>query len=712
MGRSKTSPLRILSMAANVIVVVTVVAALYLAKDVFIPLTLSTMLAFLLAPIADRLEGWGLRRAPAVIVLAIITFSIMGSFLWIVGREATKLAADMPKYQTEIVHKVENFSSVGTGASKRMTQFVTAVSEALRGNRPSTTKGTSPKPNNVQPKPNTVEPTEDYETARNELKEEGQEQKSAELGSADNPMHTVSSNQEDSAMGTAMSAVTAVLSPLTNVGLVIVFTIFMLLSRDDLRDRLIRVLSGGRYIVTTKAIDEASRRISSYILAQTIVNSLYGLCIGIGLWIIGWIFGEGRGFPNFALWGLLCTVLRFVPYLGPIIAGAFPVILSLIVFPGFLPFIATASLFTCIELLSNNVIEPWLYGSSTGLSPMAVILAAVFWTWMWGPVGLLLAIPLTASLVVLGKYVPQLRPLTVLLGDRTPLPPDVTFYQRLLADDHQRAEKIFEAAIADTDLETAADDVLIPTVRRIRRDRASGELSAPREHRLMQTITLMIDDVLSDQCHDGKNTRDKSDANESDAKEESEDRLPVTTESAFASGSTDAKTSPSDCAQRVAQAVQHLNVADEFELANNDVTCTVLGCTAHHESEEPVLKILSYCLGRDQFDMRWTGTKALPSDVEAWVEVQKPPVIVIAIVPPEGLMQAKFLCQRLHQASPNSDIIVAYYGKLRSYDSMLVKFRKSGARYFATSLSQTRTQVANAIERRGKSARPVKISST
>lgn len=680
MGRSQTSPLRVVSMAANVIVVVTVVAALYLAQDVFIPLTLSTMLAFLLAPLADRLENSGLRRAPAVIVLAFLAFIILGGFLWIVGREATKLAADMPQYQAEIISKVENFSAAGAGTSKRMTQFVTAVSEALQGNK-----------QQARAKPQARGPASDVDTAAREVAEASDESQEP-LGSPTNPVHTISSSRDDSALGAAMSAVTAILSPLANVGLVIVFTIFMLLSRDDLRDRLIRVLSGGRYIVTTKAIDEASRRISSYILAQTFVNSLYGLCIGIGLWIIGLVFGEGHGFPNFALWGLLCTVLRFIPYLGPIIAGAFPVTLSLIVFPGFLPFLATAALFTCIELLSNNVIEPWLYGSSTGLSPMAIIVAAVFWTWMWGPVGLLLAIPITASLVVLGKYVPQLQPLSVLLGDRTPLPADISYYQRLLADDYQRAEKLLDAAIAESDLESAADDILVPTIRRIRRDRASGELSAQREHKLTQTITSMIDDVLKSQCS-GKSTTNKTEAKSED--EEQTDGK----SSAFSSGSTDTEASASDCAKKVAQAVQHLNVSDEFEFDEETINCTVLGCTAHHESEEPILKILSYCLGRDEIEMRWTGTKALPSDIETWVEARQPPVIVIAIVPPEGLIQARFLCQQLHAASPSSQIIVAFYGKLRSYDSMLIKFRNAGARYFATSLTQTRTQVANALQR-------------
>ncbi|MCC6511533.1 MAG: AI-2E family transporter, partial [Pirellulaceae bacterium] len=528
MGQSKVSPLQVVSYAANVFVFVTVVAALYLAQDVFIPLTLSMMLAFLLAPIADRLEDWGLRRVPAVLVLGVLAFSIIGGFLWVVGREATKLASNIPQYQAEIVHKVEGFSTFGSGTSQRLTKFVTAVSDALRGNkrpvRPAGPAVTGPI-DDLDAKSSQVVTDQAYEPTGSADAQPDEPGNSDELGSPGNPIHTVQASNSNSPMGTALETATVVLNPLTNVGLVIVFTIFMLLSRDDLRDRLIRVLSGGRYIVTTKAIDEASRRISSYILAQTIVNSLYGLCIGFGLWLIGVTLGGEQGFPNFALWGLLCTVMRFVPYVGPILAGAFPVALSLIVFPGFSVFLATASLFTAIELLSNNVLEPWLYGSRTGMSPMAVIVAAVFWTWMWGPVGLLLAVPLTASLIVMGKYVPQLAPLTVLLGDKSPLPPHVSFYQRILAEDMSRGEKIVQAGIAESDLETWSDEVLLPTIRRIRRDRANEELSAPREHHLMQLITGMIDDQMvksTEQANDSAKAQAKSASKNQSAVETSE----------------------------------------------------------------------------------------------------------------------------------------------------------------------------------------------
>ncbi len=211
MGRSKASPMRIVAMAANVVVVIAVVAALYLAQDVFIPLTLSTMLAFLLAPLADRLENSGLRRAPAVIVLAILAFTIIGGFLWVVGREATKLAADMPKYQTEIISKVENFSDVGGGTSKRLTQFVTAVSEALRGNKTSAAlkrSQSTASANAANQSPST------QQEADHDMADLAQEPDAPDgpLGTPTNPMHTIASRPDDSAMGTALSAVTAVLS--------------------------------------------------------------------------------------------------------------------------------------------------------------------------------------------------------------------------------------------------------------------------------------------------------------------------------------------------------------------------------------------------------------------------------------------------------------------------------------------------------------------
>lgn len=692
MSVAKETPKSAMTFAANVVIVGAIIAALYFAQAVFIPLTLATMLAFLLAPLADRLESRRIGRIPTVVIIAFIAFSIIGGFLWVVGREATKLAANVPTYQAEIVKKVENFSSLGSGTSKSMSQLGSAISRAMRrSDKDESGEGDRAKRDDQA----VVEPIDDLDMASSvaiaEESERPADEETGPPGTADNPLHVVSDTAQATPAEALLGTLNVLINPLANLGLVLVFTIFMLVSRDDLRDRMIRVLSGGRYIVTTKAINEASRRISGYILAQTIVNVCYGFCIGLGLWIIGLTLGGDKGFPNFALWGLMCTVLRFVPYVGPIIAGAFPVLLSLIVFPGFGVFAATALLFVIIELGSNNVLEPWLYGSSTGMSAMAIIIAAAFWTWMWGPVGLLLATPLTASLVVLGKYVPQLRPLTVLLGDKTPLPGFVSFYQRMLADDVPRATKILEAAIEETDVETASDDVLLPVIRRIRRDRAANELGAPREHKLMQQITQMIDDVLVSHCK-----VEESKAKVGGGKDQPEGGAVVLPPQKFEHR---AMASSLDCQERVSNAVTNQE-ATNFNLADDDAEhCEVVGCTAHHESEEPALKMLAYCLSEHNVQMRWAGTRALPTDVEDWMERIRPKVIVVAIVPPDGMIQARYIVERLHEKLPESQIVVAFFGKIQKYDAVLVKFRRLGASYFTTSLNQTRIQIVNALRR-------------
>ena len=238
-------------------------------------------------------------------------------------------------------------------------------------------------------------------------------------------------------------------APIATAGLVVVFVIFMLLQREDLRDRIIRLVGASDVARATEAMDDAAKRISRYLLMQLVINVLYGIPVGIGLYFIG--------VPNPILWGLLATVLRFIPYLGPVIAALFPIALSFAVAPGWTLPLLTIALFVTLELFSNNVLEPWLYGSSTGLSPVAVLVAAVFWTTLWGPVGLLLSTPLTVCLVVLGRHVPQLGFFDVLLGDEPALPPELKFYQRLLARDPEEATELAEEYLEDEPLEKLYD---------------------------------------------------------------------------------------------------------------------------------------------------------------------------------------------------------------------------------------------------------------
>ena len=412
----------------------------------------------------------------------------------------------------------------------------------------------------------------------------------------------------------------------------LVFVVFILLEREDLRDRLIRVVSHGRYTVTTRAIDDATTRISRYMLAQSMVNGSYGVIIGIGLAVIGLTVGHGVLFPSFVLWGLLSATLRFIPYLGAWIAASFPIVLSLAVYPGFSVFVAVVILLAGIELITNNVMEPWLYAASTGLSTMAVLIAAVFWTWLWGPVGLLLSTPLTVCIVVLGKHVAQLKFLDVLLGDQAALPPAVSFYQRLLAGDRSEAMSIVKDVARERGGEFVADDVLIPSLLMARRDRRDDDLTVEKENLLLEQMTQLVAQLRTD--------------------------------------------APS-----------------------SDLPTGVLGVPAHHRAEELPLNMLSELLGKDHIRMDMTSTRMLPSEVETAIGREQPGVVFIAVLPPGGIVQARYLCRRLHRRFPELKIVVGYWGKARNFDQLLVRFRSAGASYVTTSLLQARSQIAALLPR-------------
>jgi hypothetical protein len=277
------------------------------------------------------------------------------------------------------------------------------------------------------------------------------------------------------------------LKPLATAGIVIVLVIFILLQRQDLRDRFIRLAGAGDLSRPTQAIEDAGTRVAQYLLAQLVVNVTYGIPIAIGLWFIG--------VPNPWLWGMLATVLRFIPYIGPIVAAMLPIALAFAVDPGWSMLVWTVLLFIGIELVSNNFIEPWLYGARTGLSAFAIIVAAIFWTWLWGPVGLLLSTPLTVCLVVLGRHVPLFAFLDVLLGSEPVLKPAERLTQRLLAGDPDEATEVADTYLADHPLATFYDAVAFPALVSIERDRAIGLIDGERRKLAAETMVAVVDNL-------------------------------------------------------------------------------------------------------------------------------------------------------------------------------------------------------------------------
>jgi predicted PurR-regulated permease PerM/methylmalonyl-CoA mutase cobalamin-binding subunit len=420
---------------------VIVVAALRLAQDVFIPLALAVLVSFLLTPLVARIERV-VPRVVAVLAAVLLVMSVLGGVGWLVGRQLPEFTARLPEYRQNLITKVRSLRGTTAGVGK-VAEELEELGEEIAPVPSGASSGAAPQPVEiVQPAPSPAELLRLY--------------------------------------------LAPVLGPVGTAGLVGVLAVFMLIQREDLRDRLIRLSGGGDLSLTTQAMNDAAERVSRYLLTTTFLNAIHGVVIGAGLWLIG--------LPTAFLFGLLSMLLRFIPYVGPWIAASLPIALSVALLEGWTPVLLTVSLFVTAELVSNNVLEPWLYGQSTGLSPFGVIVAALFWSWLWGLVGLLLAIPLTACLVVLGRYAPRFEAFRIALGDEAVLPPDLRLYQRLLAGDDVEASKLYESA-AEEGAEAALDAVALPALGHLARDSARGAVSAEEAERMRECLAEIVEET-------------------------------------------------------------------------------------------------------------------------------------------------------------------------------------------------------------------------
>ena len=436
----------------------TTVAALYLGRDVLIPLALAILLSFALAPLVTWLYRRGLPRVPAVLTVMLFVTMLIGGFAAVVASQLTHLGQQLPTYEANLRAKARELAAAAPGGGvidrtadllREFSREIDKITEGPPGNP--TDAGSEGMPANQPAKPIPVEIHEPPPP----------------------PLEALS------------TFVGPLMQPIATAGIVLVFIVFVLLQREDLRDRMIRLFGMNDVHRATSAIGDAARRIGRYLLMQLVVNLLYGVPVGLGLFLIG--------VPNALLWGMLATVLRFIPYLGPILAAILPIALSFAVDTGWTTPILTVALFIGLELFTNNVLEPWLYGSSTGLTPLAIIVAAVFWTTLWGPVGLLLATPLTVCLVVLGRHVPQLAFFDVMLGDSQVLAPEVKLYQRLLAGDPHEAEELAEDELEERPLAEVLDAVIVPALALAEQDRTRGVLDRARARAIAADMTGILD---------------------------------------------------------------------------------------------------------------------------------------------------------------------------------------------------------------------------
>lgn len=442
----------------TVVVCVVTIAGLYLAREVLIPITLAILLSFVLAPVVGLLRRLRLPKVAAVLLSVVLALGVILLIGSIIGVQIAGLARDAPRYQSAIQQKVQTVQSTALG---RINEF-------------------SRRLNNEAPRPEGADPAQ-AAPARNAA---------PTLPGAEGdrrPVPVEIREAEASPIEIARRIVSPVVGPLETTLIVFIVAVFVLLQQEDLRDRLIRLFGSNDLHRTTEALDDAGRRLSKYFLAQLMVNGAFGVFVTIGLFLIG--------VPSPIVWGILAALFRFVPYVGAILAAAFPILLAAGTEPGWSMVIWTAALFLITEPIMGQVIEPMVYGHSTGLSPVSVIVAAIFWTWLWGPIGLILATPLTLCLVVLGRHVERLEFLDVMLGDRPALTPVENFYQRVLAGDTDEALAQAETLLRDRSLTSYYDEVALKGLRLAANDAERGVLLPARLERIKDAIGGLVHDL-------------------------------------------------------------------------------------------------------------------------------------------------------------------------------------------------------------------------
>jgi predicted PurR-regulated permease PerM len=428
--------------------VVVVVGVLKVAEDVFVPLALAILLTFMLAPLVELLQRLRVNRTLGVIVSLAIALILIGGLGDLVVNQASDLAHSLPSYQSELRHRViELRGALRVGVSDT-TKALDQITKELERVAPPEPRTPGVAKVQVVETPPTV-----FESLRDVL--------------------------------------FPLLRPLGTAFIVVVLVAFMLLRLHDLRERVIRVLGARNLFLTTEALDDAGERISRYLLMQILINGWTGLCVTGGLWYLG--------VPNAALWGVLTLMLRFIPYVGCWVAAAIPFILSFAAFDDWTRPLGVIGLFAVLELFNYVVLEPWLYGSHTGLSPVALLLAAAFWTWVWGIAGLFLAVPLTVCVAVMGKYIPQLNFLYVLLGDQPVLEPHERLYQRLLRSGRDQADSLLEEVLRSSTMLEVCDSLIVPTVQLVEADFDRGALTPSRRKTVLQHVSDWAEERLDAQ---------------------------------------------------------------------------------------------------------------------------------------------------------------------------------------------------------------------
>ena len=537
-----------------------VLGFLYFAKPVVIPLALAILFTFLLAPFSNWLEKLGLGRAVSVSLVSLLALALVLGTLFGVTRQIGGLLDEYPKYQQNVTAKIAQLrQGARNGPLAKLQAVVDQVSRQIDDKR-----------------------QRDMSDAEKELAQAQRVRVVQEGALSLRQLAGIAGN---------------VLEPIAQFGLVFVLVVFMLAGREDLRDRVISLVGADRLAGTTRALQDAGERVSRYLLMQLLVNTGYGLAVGAGLWLIG--------VPYAPLWGFFAALLRYIPYLGPWLAALLPITLSLLIAREWSVGLKVVALFGVLELITNMLVEPMVYGRGIGVSQAALLVAVAFWTWLWGPVGLVLASPLTVCLVVLGRYVPYLSFLDTLLGDRPALTPAQRLYQRLLARDEDEAGDLLEERIDEASMVAAFDDTLLPTLALAREDLRKGRIDADTQRQVVELVRELIEEDVAPQ----------------------------------------AAAAPGDGAEQPRY-----------------IRSEVLALPAHDATDELALAMLGRVVDPRRFDWQVTSSTRLAADLVALVEAAQPDLVFIASVPPGGLAHTRYLCKRLRARFPYLRIVVGRFG--------------------------------------------------
>lgn len=551
---------RALALLTYTVLAVAVLGGLYWAQSVVIPLALGILFTTIAAPVVKLIERVGLTRIPAVIAVTVVMAAIGAGLGWLIFAQTSQLVVDLPDYQENIVAKIDAVKELTRSPSRenwdRMMKKLqqTIDEEAL--------------PDDAPPAP--PEPV---------LEADEREQPSSSGG--------------DPIWLPAATVIFGLMAEVTGyIALALVVAIFLLVDREDMRNRLIQLTGRGQITQTTKALDDAARRISRFLIVQLCINVAYGILLAIGLYFLGVKYA--------LLWGVLAAVLRYVPYVGGSIAVAFPVTLALAQFPSWWQASIIVGLVLVMEIIINNFVEPRLYGQSIGVSSVALIVAATFWTFLWGPVGLIMAGPLTVCLVVLGKYVPPLRFLDVLLGDQSPMERDVVLYQRLLAKDEIETERILEEELEQHTAIELYDSLIFPVGANAGLDRENGLLSSEDE----QYVLDMLDEIM------------------------------LTSVDPLA-------TSPPP--------------------GENVTPVRLLLAPARDRGDRLGVTALMSTLHPTKYQLVQANERMIGADIIALAEEQQVDGICISSLPPGGLSHTKYLCKRIRSRHPKLKIFVGHW---------------------------------------------------